>query len=264
MWSENTEASSDQIPCHLCYDAVYLAPPPRLESDQSRVDCKQEKEADKEDQIVIRSLKASWVKWSTVTSAKDQGGLGVASLYAINGALRLKGSGRFFAKPSFAVDESSQSHSWGRRYHWLESDDVDSKQENEKDVDEDESHLLNLPLYVLSMVIEFSVGVEYLKFRSTCKRCYLAAPLISWTNGKASKRLQEYSSLSSWVIVFDKHKGFISFMDPLFGDKYFMKTSQELICDFLIIYSRYGWLLILKPDESLALFDHLQVISTSF
>ncbi|GKB94423.1 histone acetyltransferase HAC1-like protein isoform X3 [Tanacetum coccineum] len=29
MWSENTEASSDQIPCHLCYDAVYLAPPPR-------------------------------------------------------------------------------------------------------------------------------------------------------------------------------------------------------------------------------------------
>nr|GEU71805.1 hypothetical protein [Tanacetum cinerariifolium] len=28
MWSENTEASSDQILCHLYYDAVYMAPPP--------------------------------------------------------------------------------------------------------------------------------------------------------------------------------------------------------------------------------------------
>nr|GFC83972.1 RNA-directed DNA polymerase, eukaryota, reverse transcriptase zinc-binding domain protein [Tanacetum cinerariifolium] len=31
-----------------------------------------------------KSKKTSWVKWSTVTSAKDQGGLGVASLYALN------------------------------------------------------------------------------------------------------------------------------------------------------------------------------------
>nr|GFA73292.1 RNA-directed DNA polymerase, eukaryota, reverse transcriptase zinc-binding domain protein [Tanacetum cinerariifolium] len=37
-----------------------------------------------------KSKKASWVKWSTVTSAKDQGGLGVASLYALNRALMLK------------------------------------------------------------------------------------------------------------------------------------------------------------------------------
>nr|GEW25992.1 hypothetical protein [Tanacetum cinerariifolium] len=29
MWSDNIEALSDQIPCHLCYDAVYMAPPPR-------------------------------------------------------------------------------------------------------------------------------------------------------------------------------------------------------------------------------------------
>nr|GEY07333.1 Toll/interleukin-1 receptor (TIR) domain-containing protein [Tanacetum cinerariifolium] len=122
----------------------------RLESDQSRVDCKQEKKAHKEHQIVIRSVKGN------------------------HDVERLK--------------LSSLPYS-GYEY-MLESDDVDSKQENEKDVDKDESHLLNLPLYVLSMVIEFSVGVEYLKFRSTCKRCYLAAPLISWNNEKASKRLQ--------------------------------------------------------------------------
>nr|GEW25993.1 hypothetical protein [Tanacetum cinerariifolium] len=111
----------------------------RLEIDQSRVDCKQEKEADKEDQIVIRSVKGN------------------------HDVERLKLSPLPYC---------------GYEY-MLESDDVDSKQENEKDVDEDESHLLNLPLYVLSMVIEFSVGVEYLKFHSTCKRCHLAALLIS-------------------------------------------------------------------------------------
>nr|GEZ81475.1 RNA-directed DNA polymerase, eukaryota, reverse transcriptase zinc-binding domain protein [Tanacetum cinerariifolium] len=44
-----------------------------------------------------KSKKASWVKWSTVTSAKDQGGLGVASLYAPNRALMLKWMWRFFA-----------------------------------------------------------------------------------------------------------------------------------------------------------------------
>nr|GEU71806.1 hypothetical protein [Tanacetum cinerariifolium] len=142
----------------------------RLESDQSRVDCKQEKEADKEDQIVIRSVKGN------------------------HDVKRLKLSPLPYS---------------GYEY-MLESDDVDSKRENEKDADEDESHLLNLPLYILSMVIEFSVGVEYLKFLSTCKRCYLAASLISWNNGKASKRLQEYSSLSPWgdvsTVTFDNLK----------------------------------------------------------
>nr|GEV54467.1 hypothetical protein [Tanacetum cinerariifolium] len=130
----------------------------RLESDQSHVDCKQEKEADKEDQIVIRSIKGN------------------------HDVERLKLSPLPY--PGYE--------------YMLESDGVDSKQENDKDVDvdEDESHLLNLPLYVLSMVIEFSVGVEYLKFRSAWKRCHLAALLISWNNEKASKRLQEYSSLS--------------------------------------------------------------------
>nr|GEV80701.1 RNA-directed DNA polymerase, eukaryota, reverse transcriptase zinc-binding domain protein [Tanacetum cinerariifolium] len=44
-----------------------------------------------------KSKKASWVKWSTVTSAKDQGGLGVTSLYALNRALMLKWMWRFFA-----------------------------------------------------------------------------------------------------------------------------------------------------------------------
>nr|GEX76552.1 RNA-directed DNA polymerase, eukaryota [Tanacetum cinerariifolium] len=48
-------------------------------------------------EVIDKSKKASWVKWGTVTSAKDQGGLGVASLYTLNRALMLKWMWRFFA-----------------------------------------------------------------------------------------------------------------------------------------------------------------------
>ncbi|GJR20021.1 RNA-directed DNA polymerase, eukaryota, reverse transcriptase zinc-binding domain protein [Tanacetum coccineum] len=48
------------------------------------------------------SKKASWVKWSSVITSKEKGGLGVASLYALNRALMLKWVWRFFSnKESF-------------------------------------------------------------------------------------------------------------------------------------------------------------------
>ncbi|GJZ06340.1 RNA-directed DNA polymerase, eukaryota [Tanacetum coccineum] len=48
------------------------------------------------------SKKASWVKWSSVITSKEKGGLGVASLYALNRALMLKWVWRFFSnKDSF-------------------------------------------------------------------------------------------------------------------------------------------------------------------
>ncbi|PWA51700.1 hypothetical protein CTI12_AA272760 [Artemisia annua] len=118
---------------------------------------------------------------------------------------------------------------------------------------EDESPLLNIPLHVLEIVMEFCVGVEYLKFRSTCKLCHLAAPLIQCKNGKA---LEKYSLLSPWLMVFDKHKGIITFTDPMFGDKYFIKTPQDLIGEYFEIKcSRYGWLLILTDDNTMLLFN---------
>ncbi|GJT20959.1 PAZ domain-containing protein [Tanacetum coccineum] len=146
----------------------------------------------------------------------------------------------------------------------LENDHVDSKQENDKDVDiivrsvkgdEDESQLLNLPLHVVGMIMEFCVGLDYLRFRSTCKSCHLASPVIPWNNRKASKRLQKYSLPSPWLIVLDKHKGIITLTDPMFGDKYFIKTPQELICDLEIKGSKYGWLLILKSSGSLLFYN---------
>ncbi|GKD83593.1 RNA-directed DNA polymerase, eukaryota, reverse transcriptase zinc-binding domain protein [Tanacetum coccineum] len=44
-----------------------------------------------------RSKKASWVKWSKVLTAKEKGGLGVSSLYALNRGLMLKWVWRFYA-----------------------------------------------------------------------------------------------------------------------------------------------------------------------
>ncbi|GKB73112.1 hypothetical protein Tco_0934524 [Tanacetum coccineum] len=119
-----------------------------------------------------------------------------------------------------------------------------------------DSHLFNLPPHVLeNLVMEFCAGVDYLKFRATCKRCHLAAPLIPWNNWKASKIMQNYALPSPWLIVFDKHKGIMTLTDPMFGDKYFIKTPQELICDFQIKCSRFGWLLILKPCGLLVFFN---------
>nr|GEW74526.1 putative RNA-directed DNA polymerase, eukaryota, reverse transcriptase zinc-binding domain protein [Tanacetum cinerariifolium] len=46
----------------------------------------------------ITSRKASWVKWSNVLTAKDKGGLGVASLYALNRGLMLKWVWRFYSQ----------------------------------------------------------------------------------------------------------------------------------------------------------------------
>nr|GFB84600.1 RNA-directed DNA polymerase, eukaryota, reverse transcriptase zinc-binding domain protein [Tanacetum cinerariifolium] len=62
-----------------------------------------------------KSKKALWVKWSTVTSAKYQGGLGVASLYALNRALMLKWMWRFFA---------NQDSLWTRVVKAIHGEDV--------------------------------------------------------------------------------------------------------------------------------------------
>ncbi|GJU00844.1 hypothetical protein Tco_1111182 [Tanacetum coccineum] len=112
----------------------------------------------------------------------------------------------------------------------------------------DESHLLNLPFDVLETIMAFSVGVEYMNFRASCKLCYLLAPIIQWSNQTASKRLQleAYSLVSPWLMVFGKHT--ITLIDPMFGDKYFIKTPRELelIVELHIHCSRYGWLLMEK------------------
>ncbi|MFS7908669.1 hypothetical protein Hanom_Chr01g00085861 [Helianthus anomalus] len=97
------------------------------------------------------------------------------------------------------------------------------------------------------------IGVEYMRFRATCKRCHVAAPLIQWSDKTALRRLHNYSVVSPWLMVVDKNRKIITFTDPMFGDKYFMKRS---IYDERIRCSRFGWLLYFT--------DHSTLIFASF
>ncbi|GJV57874.1 hypothetical protein Tco_1458879 [Tanacetum coccineum] len=106
-----------------------------------------------------------------------------------------------------------------------------------------ESHLLNIPSDLLESIMEHCVGVEYMNFRATCKRCHLAAPLIKWSNKRSIKRLQTYSAVSPWLMVVDKKQDMITFIDPVFGDNYFKKISQISIFRNKIFCSSFGWLL---------------------
>nr|GEW95664.1 RNA-directed DNA polymerase, eukaryota, reverse transcriptase zinc-binding domain protein [Tanacetum cinerariifolium] len=54
------------------------------------------------------SKKASWVKWSSVITSKEKGGLGVASLYALNRALMLKWKMGDGANTCFWEDNSAE------------------------------------------------------------------------------------------------------------------------------------------------------------
>nr|XP_043624482.1 F-box protein At4g00893-like [Erigeron canadensis] len=100
-----------------------------------------------------------------------------------------------------------------------------------------ESGLQNIPFHLLEMIMEFCVGVEYMHFRATCKRCHLAAPLIPWSNKETA------TLISPWLMVVDKNQGIITFTDPVFGDKYFMRNSLVSIHDDTICCSRFGWVL---------------------
>nr|GFA84579.1 hypothetical protein [Tanacetum cinerariifolium] len=46
----------------------------------------------------VNSKKPSWVRWKSVLAAKDVGGLGVSSLFALNRVLMFKWVWRFFSK----------------------------------------------------------------------------------------------------------------------------------------------------------------------
>jgi hypothetical protein len=138
---------------------------------------------------------------------------------------------------------------------------LDSKQEENqivvRSVTDDEIglnewNLLNLPVDILEMIMEQCVGVEYLNFRATCKRCEVAAPLIQWSNKTLLRRLQTYSLVSPWLVVVDENQGIITFTDPMLGDKYFMKNLRVSLLSFEVyrnfFCSRFGWFLFFSSD----------------
>ncbi|GJU54601.1 hypothetical protein Tco_1228315 [Tanacetum coccineum] len=118
-------------------------------------------------------------------------------------------------------------------------------------IDSNESYILNLPFDMLVLIMERCIGVEYMNFRLTCKRCHLAAPVIKWRDQAEIKRLQTYSLVSPWLMMVDKNRGVITFTDPIFGNNYFI-NSHVSIYGGRICCSRYGWLLFYSTD-----FHHL-------
>nr|GEW19355.1 hypothetical protein CTI12_AA475860 [Tanacetum cinerariifolium] len=116
-------------------------------------------------------------------------------------------------------------------------------------VESKNSHLLNIPSDLLETIMELCLGVEYMNFRATCKRCLLVAPLIKWSNETSLRKLQTHSLVSPWLMVVDRKRGIITFTDPMSGDNYFLKNSKVLIDENdRICYSRFGWLLFKKRD----------------
>ncbi|GJS31926.1 hypothetical protein Tco_0492546, partial [Tanacetum coccineum] len=124
-----------------------------------------------------------------------------------------------------------------------------------------ESHLLDILFHLLEMIMKFCVGVEYLNFRATCKRCHLAAPLIQWRSETTLNKLQTYSLASPWLMVLEDNRGIMHFTDPLFGDKYFVKTlpvsinsnTTQICCSsygWLLFYNNLGYLVFFNPFTS--------------
>ncbi|KAL8263129.1 hypothetical protein R6Q59_024478 [Mikania micrantha] len=109
-----------------------------------------------------------------------------------------------------------------------------------------ESHLLNMPIHILQMIMELCIGIEYIRFRATCKLCRLAAPPIQCNSKTTLRRLQMYSFVSPWLMVLDNDRDIITFIDPIHNERYVIRTPQELNDDYQIFYSRYGWLLMGK------------------
>ncbi|KAK1441269.1 hypothetical protein QVD17_07115 [Tagetes erecta] len=112
-----------------------------------------------------------------------------------------------------------------------------------------ESYILSIPIHILEVIMKHCVGIEYMRFRATCKHCRLAAPPIQWSNKTTLRRLQMYSLVSPWLMVLDNYRGIITFIDPLSGERYFIKTPQELKGDYQIYCSRFGWLLMYKIEH---------------
>ncbi|PWA45640.1 hypothetical protein CTI12_AA515810 [Artemisia annua] len=160
---------------------------------------------------------------------------------------------------------TSHISSWDCR---LEGDYFDSIQEVDDKADEivvrrimddvvelNESHLLNLPFHLLEMILDHCVGVEYMNFRATCKRCHIAAPLIKWRDKSALRRLSNYSVVSPWLMVVDQEQGIITCTDPMLGDKYFMKKFNERVLCNKILCSRFGWLLYYNDAPMLVFYN---------
>ncbi|GJS57179.1 RNA-directed DNA polymerase, eukaryota [Tanacetum coccineum] len=97
--------------------------------------------------------KATWIKWEAVTSGKDQGGLGVASLYALNRALICKWVWKFF---------TNRESLWTRVIKAIHGEDGSIDKNNDKRYMSTWSHIISEIRLLKEKGIDF---FEFLKLK---------------------------------------------------------------------------------------------------
>lgn len=117
--------------------------------------------------------------------------------------------------------------------------------------DTKEVHLPCLPFDLIESMFQHLFLVDYLHLRATSKMFHSAFPPIQWRI--ASQRF-ENPSLSPWLAFVEKD-GTCAFIDPKFGDKYFINLPQRLKKGNVICSTKDGWLLLKVGHRSLFLFN---------
>ncbi|GMY30856.1 f-box/kelch-repeat protein [Fagus crenata] len=137
----------------------------------------------------------------------------------------------------------------------LKETNVHGKLNNLKDLEErndtKELHLTCLPMDLIEQIAQRLFLVDYLHFRATSKMCHYAAPPIQW---RISSQRFEKLSLSPWLTLFEKD-GACTFIDPKYGDKYFINLPQMLKEGNVICSTKDGWLLLTLGLELSFLFN---------
>ena len=132
---------------------------------------------------------------------------------------------------------------------------VNDLRDLEETNDANEVHLPYLPYDLVELIFQRLFLVDYLHFRATSKMFNSAAPLIPW---RISSQRFENLSLSPWLTLFNQKDGACAFIDPNYGDKYFINLPQTLKEGMVICSTKDGWLLMTVGDddyESLFLFN---------
>ncbi|KAK3033448.1 hypothetical protein RJ639_033052 [Escallonia herrerae] len=158
------------------------------------------------------------------------------------------------------IDECQANRTTGKEEQGRKEEEIEVRERgNDKMIDVEkkgaltDGHLMNLSNDILELIADRCIPIGYMKFRATSKFFRSAIPPVQWRT--ASARLQTHT-LSPWLVLYDKNKRIMTFIDPKFGDRYFI-TISDLIGDAIICASKFGWLLMLRGDRSIFFFNPL-------
>lgn len=107
---------------------------------------------------------------------------------------------------------------------------------------EQEQQLLDIPPEIIGVIVRHLTLVDYMHFRAVCRMTRSIAPPNQWSINAINRH-----SVSPWLMCIRKD-GFCSFIDPQYGDKYFINLPDSL-SEYSILYSKDGWLLMSKSPN---------------